>query len=452
LLECGRMRVRTWPLLTLGFGALLLLIGFSAVALDDRMGQVFAEVEAIQKAERASRQALEDLRSDIYLTSILVRDYLLDPSPEAAAEERKELQELRAEMEKNLAALEQAVDSDSSRESAGLREAVLRYLDSIEPVFEWTPEERAVRGPLFRKRSVVPYREVALAAAERVGAVSDRQTAERQQQVLRANAELGTTLKRNAAVALVLGGVVAIASILRTRFLEAAAAKHLLQLEQHAHELRTLSQKLTRAQEDERRNLARELHDQVGQMLTALSMELGNVEELRHAPGDGFTHHLSEAKKLNHDTLRTVRNISSGLRPSVLDELGLGPGLQWQAREFTRRSGVPVELQLDGEIGSLPEEHRTCIYRVVQEALTNCARHASAHSIRVTLHGGADKLSLTVEDDGRGFDVRQARGRGLGLLNIEERVQQLNGRVQFVSTPGRGTLLRCELPIAKGEA
>ena len=423
------------------------MIGLSAAALHDRMAAVFADVEAIQQAEQASREPLEGLRSAIYLTSILVRDYLLDPSPEAAAEERQKLQDLRAQMEKDLAALEHAVQNESLKESAGLREAALKYLDSIEPVFEWTPEERAARGPSFRRRSVVPYRDVALAAAERVGEVSARQTLERQQQVLNTNAPLAATLKRYAGIALLLGCVVAVASILRTRFLEAAAARHLAQIEQHAGELRTLSQKLTQAQEDERRSLARELHDQVGQMLTALSMELGNVDELRHTPGDGFARHLNEARKLNQETLRTVRNISSGLRPSVLDELGLGPALQWQAREFTRRSGVPVDLQLDGEISTLPEEHRTCVYRVVQEALTNSARHAGAQNIRVTLHGGADTLSLTVEDDGRGFDVRQARGRGLGLLNIEERVQKLNGRVQFQSGRERGTLVRCELPI-----
>ncbi len=107
-----------------------------------------------------------------------------------------------------------------------------------------------------------------------------------------------------------------------------------------------------------------------------------------------------------------------------------------------------MELQLDGEL-DLPDEHRTCIYRVVQEALTNAARHAGAKSIRVTLHGGSDTLSLAVEDDGSGFDVQRVRGRGLGLLNIEERVRELGGRVQFLSAPSRGTLLRCEIPLPK---
>jgi len=443
------MRVRTWPLLSLGFGALLLLIGVSAVALHDRMTEVFAGVEAIQKAERASRQPLEGLRSEIYLTSILVRDYLLDPSPEAAAEERQRLQALRAEMEKDLAALEQALPSESLKERAGLRSAVLNYLDSIEPVFDWTPEERALHGPSFRRRSVVPYRDVALAAAQRVGDVSDREALERQQQVLTTNEALVASLKRNAAIALLLGAAVALASILRTRFLEAAAASHLAQIEQHAAELRTLSQKLSKAQEEERRRLSRELHDQVGQMLTALSMELGNLEEQPQPPGSEFARHLNDAKKLNQETLRAVRHISSGLRPSVLDELGLAPALQWQAREFTRRSGVPVDLQLDGELAGLPDDYRTCIYRVVQEALTNSARHAGAGSIRVTVHGGADRLTVTVEDDGRGFDVDEARGRGLGLLNMEERVQELGGRVQFLSGRSRGTLVRCEIPLAK---
>jgi signal transduction histidine kinase len=254
---------------------------------------------------------------------------------------------------------------------------------------------------------------------------------------------------RIAGLALGLGTVVALFSITRTRSLETAAAIHMAEIERNAGELRQLSQKLSKAQEDERRNLSRELHDQVGQTLTALSMELGNVEELRHVPGEAFAQRLSEAKKLNQETLRAVRNISSALRPSVLDELGLAPALQWQGREFTRRSGVPVDLQVDGELTDLPDAHRTCIYRVVQEALTNAARHAGAKSIRMTLHGGPGVLSLTIEDDGSGFDVQRARGRGSGLLNIQERVRELGGRVEFLSAPSRGTLVRCDIPVPK---
>ncbi|MEO8132165.1 MAG: ATP-binding protein [Bryobacteraceae bacterium] len=443
------MRMRTWPFLLIGFGALLLLIALSAVALHSRMGQVYREVSIIQQGERDNRRLLNQLRSELYQTAILVRDYLLEPSPEAAANERQSLEELRTAIQKDVASLETAVQTENLETSAGLHEAILKYWRSMEPIFQWTPSEKGLQGRAFLRRSVVPYRDAVLAAAEKVGEVSARQTLTRQEQILQTQEDLKSALRQIAGFALVLGAVVAFFSIVRTRSLEAAAATHLAEIERNAGELRNLSHKLGKAQEDERRSLSRELHDQVGQMLTALSMELGNIEELLPSRDEQIITHVEEAKKLNQETLRAVRNISSGLRPSVLDELGLVPALRWQAREFSRRSGVPVDLQLDGEIVDLPEEYRTCIYRVVQESLTNSARHAQARLIRVTLHGGMDMLCLTVEDDGKGFDVQQARGRGLGLLNIEERVRELGGRVQFDSRPSRGTQLRCEIPIPK---
>jgi len=213
-----------------------------------------------------------------------------------------------------------------------------------------------------------------------------------------------------------------------------------------------LSLKLSKAQEDERKSISRELHDQVGQMLTALRMELGNIEQFRAASEDLFLRHTSEAKKLAEDTLRTIRDMSMALRPSMLDELGLGPALKWQAREFTRRSGVPVEIQIDGSLDKLPDSHRTCVYRVVQEALTNCARHASASQIRINVRGGPAAVSLIVEDNGVGFDVAGRRLGGLGLLGAEERARELGGRIEVRSQPSRGTLLRCEIPVSSEAA
>ncbi len=443
------MKMRTWPFLLIGFGALLLLIALSAGALHNRMGKVYDEVATIQQNERESRRILNQLRSELYQTAILVRDYLLEPSAEAAASERQDLAKLRASIQLDVTTLEQAVRSDDLDANAGLRQAILNYWASMDPIFEWTPAEKSMQGRAFLRRSVVPHRDAVLAAAERVGQLSARRTLGRQEQILQTQEDLKASLRQIVGFSLLLGFLVALFSVLRTRALEAQAATHLAQIEQSADELRKLSQKLTKAQEEERRSLSRELHDQVGQMLTALSMELGNLEELGPAGSGDFGRHLVEAKKLNQDTLRTVRNISSGLRPSVLDELGLAPALRWQAREFERRSGVNVELELDGELDHIPEEHRTCIYRIVQEGLTNSARHARAKVIRVSVHGGADALALTVEDDGAGFDVKKARGQGLGLLNIEERARDLGGRVQFLSSPSKGTLIRCELPLSK---
>jgi signal transduction histidine kinase len=139
-----------------------------------------------------------------------------------------------------------------------------------------------------------------------------------------------------------------------------------------------------------------------------------------------------------------------GLRPSMLDDIGLGPALQWQAREFSRRSGISAVVQLDGALGGLPDDHRTCIYRVVQEALTNCVRHAGAKGIRVSVHGGSDLVNVTIQDDGIGFDPEHPVAEGLGLVGIRERVRQLGGTVAITSQAQKGTIVTVELPLPRG--
>jgi signal transduction histidine kinase len=139
-----------------------------------------------------------------------------------------------------------------------------------------------------------------------------------------------------------------------------------------------------------------------------------------------------------------------GLRPSMLDDIGLGPALQWQAREFSRRSGVPAVVQLDGVLAGLPDEHRTCVYRIVQEALTNCVRHAEAKGIRVSVHGGSDMVNVTIQDDGVGFNPDHALREGLGLVGIGERVRQLGGTLAITSQAKKGTILKVELPLHSG--
>lgn len=442
--------MRSWPFLLIGFGALLVLIGLTSAALHNRMEQVRADVQALQQANEESSRVLEELRSQIYLFAVLLRDYLLERSPEAVAQQRKVLDELRDSTQDHLRALHGQGLLKDRQEVQGLQIAVEEYWRAAEPVFEWTAAQKAAEGPAFLRRRVVPQRQVAFQLASEIEKVSLSQARLRQQEVLRTQEDLKGYLRRVATMALMLGAVVAVVSVARTRSLEASAARHLRLIERGAEDLRRLSLKLSKAQEDERKSISRELHDQVGQMLTALRIELVNLEESRQDAGGGFAQHMADARKLAEDTLRTIRDISMGLRPSVLDELGLGPALKWQAREFTRRSGVAVDVQIDGTLDKLADTHRTCVYRVVQEALTNCARHARASQIRITVHGGATAIALTVEDNGVGFDVPSLGSRGLGLLGAEERVRELGGRMEIISQPSRGTLLRCEIPASLG--
>jgi signal transduction histidine kinase len=152
--------------------------------------------------------------------------------------------------------------------------------------------------------------------------------------------------------------------------------------------------------------------------------------------------------------MQSVRALAMGLRPSMLDDLGLEPALRWQAQEFSRRSGVPVSLETDGELEDLPDSVRTCIYRVVQESLTNCARHAEAKDVRITVHGSRDRIYLTIQDDGKGFDIHNPGNRGMGLVGMEERIRKLGGTLiissQNMNIP-KGTILEIELP-SSGEA
>jgi signal transduction histidine kinase len=136
------------------------------------------------------------------------------------------------------------------------------------------------------------------------------------------------------------------------------------------------------------------------------------------------------------------------LRPSMLDDLGLIPALEWQAREVSRRSGIKVKVTAENVPDSLPDELRTCIYRVVQETLHNVSRHSGAKNALVSVQYMGDSLVLTVKDDGSGYDSEKTTG--LGLLGMEERVKQLGGRLEIQSQPGQGTLLRATLPITAG--
>jgi len=180
-------------------------------------------------------------------------------------------------------------------------------------------------------------------------------------------------------------------------------------------------------------------------------MELGNLDSAAGPSLQGaFRKHLDGAKRFTAETLRMVRDLAMGLRPSMLDDIGLGPALEWQGRQFSRRADVPVTVQVDGRLDDLPEEHRTCIFRVVQEALTNCARHSKARNIRVSVYGQPDRVRATIQDDGVGFDPEKPFGVGIGLLGLRERVRELSGSVSIESQARKGTILSVELPVQKG--
>lgn len=211
-------------------------------------------------------------------------------------------------------------------------------------------------------------------------------------------------------------------------------------------ELEALSLRLLQIQEDERRAIARELHDQVGQMLTGLKFQL---EAATAQASPASKEKLSEATHTASDLMRHVRELTQLYRPRVLDDLGLQPALEWHAKQFQRQTNIAISLDLALPGDRLPSELETVIFRITQEALTNVARHSEAKAAAISITHDAEKLHVEISDRGRGFELAPvlARRDAIGLAGIRERVHLAGGRLEIVSQPGQGTRLNAAFPL-----
>jgi len=442
------MRFRTWPVAALGLGGLLLLVVVSVLAASNRAQEIYTQLDQLNTHQRDVETKLRRLRSDVHLSGIFIRDYLLDPEKEHAPIYRESLAEFRQNNVATVADL-RAISSgrqENDERISSLQAKLDEYWQAFDPLFDWTLVEKISQSASFLRREVLPRREAVLAIASEIEELNNANHAIQRAEVTRRHAEFRSELYRLLWGSLALGLVVALTAVIRLRVLERRSENERAVAEEAEHLMRQLSQQLVATQEEERKNLSRELHDHVGQMLTALRMELGRIDRLRSSSDSRVAGAVAECRQLVDDMVRTVRDLALGLRPSMLDDFGLQPALEWHVRDFGRRFGVPVELSVDGDFDLLPEQHRTCVYRSVQEALTNCVRHARASRIAVSVSRLADSLTVSVTDDGVGFDPAQRAG-GLGLRGIEERVRELHGVMTIRSAAGVGTTLTMKVPL-----
>lgn len=290
-----------------------------------------------------------------------------------------------------------------------------------------------------------------LGLADQIQGVNEHQMDAGNQRVAALFSEFRTRLSVTLVVTLALGAILAVFASRRILDLEGQAASRYSEVTEARGQLKSLSARLVETQEEERRLLSRELHDEVGQSLSAILVGLSNLAAAMRANTLAqMEDEITGLRRIVEGTVKLVRNITLLLRPSMLDDLGLIPALEWQAREVSRQTGLRVDVAASGFSDDLPEEFKTCIYRVVQEALHNVTRHAGADSVRVVAQREGLRLLLSIQDDGHGFDVR--RSRGLGLLGMEERIAHLGGTLQLVSEKGRGTLISVVLPLVPNVA
>lgn len=433
--------------LTAGFGSLLLIMALTGGDALLVLRQVRREDDGIRRQFLFRNHTLNEVRSDLYLSGTWVRDYLLEPEPARADAFRSSLEDVRKRMQSALDAYGREVTVAERPQYAALTTELSGYWDILGPIMTWNTEERRARGYAFLRDDVFPRRAAMLDIAGRIADLNEQQMNAGNERVVALLVQFQTRLGLTLLAALALGLGMAIFSTRHILRIEANSQLRYEETAEARRQLTNLSAKLVQAQEAERRALSIELHDEVGQALSAVLVELKNLSiRLDTQSPAASRNNVESIRGLVEGTVRVVRNMALLLRPSMLDDLGLIPALRWQAREMSKRTSMDVSVAAELTADDLPDRFKTCLYRVVQEALHNCERHSRATTVRIRVHQLEHWLILRIQDDGQGFNANQIKG--LGLLGIEERAARLGGSCEVDSEIGGGTILTVRLPLA----
>jgi signal transduction histidine kinase len=436
--------------LLLGFGLTFGLWLFAGYQFTRRMAEVEQEAAALNARYTHAQDLLSTVRAQVLLASVYVRDALLDPNPASAADDRRRLDDTYSAVDRALQQYVPVFDSPGERDHL---ERLRQEIDDFRAtMLEVLPNE-GYGGPaearLVLQRRIVPRREVVIRVSEEVQALNRAAFVQQQSAIAEIHRTSQRRIWQELGLALAASlGIALLATVYASR-LENQLQDQRARDAQNTHDLQRLSAKLITAQEEERRSIARELHDEVGQVLTAIKVELVVAKHAIESAG-ASAQALEDVRSLTDGALHTVRDLSHFLHPAILDDLGLPAAIDWCLRAFGKRHGILVDLLHEGMSERLAPEIEAAAFRIVQEALTNIARHAEARACRVYLQRLTNTVLITIEDDGAGFDVAATRRAdvrsGLGLLGIRERVSQLRGTLRLESAAGKGTRLTVELP------
>ena len=443
-----RLLLSTRFALWAGFGGLLAIMALAGIYGIRALEKIRRTDNEIRRQFLLKNHTLNDIRSQLHLSGTYVRDYLLEPEPSLAVTYRANLEEVRRQMESALESFRGQLEPDQAPYYTELSAELSQYWRILGPIFNWDARQRQREGYTFLRDQVFPRRAAVLAMAGRIENINEQQLKAGNQRVDYLLSEFQSRLAITLLATLLLGSGMAAFSTWKILRLEARAHAQYQEVVEARRQLEGLSARLVQAQENERRAVSRELHDEVGQALSAVLVELRNLGEASAIQTDAQSRgHVETVKNLVENSVRVVRNMALLLRPSMLDDLGLLPALRWQAREVSKQTSMEVSVAAELESDDLPDDYKTCIYRVVQEALHNCSRHAHATRVHIRVQQEPGRLALSIQDDGQGFDVRQTKG--LGLLGIEERAARLGGKCEIHSAPGSGTIVAVELPFHK---
>jgi signal transduction histidine kinase len=441
-----RLSIRA--VLLAGFGLMLGLWLFAGYQVTLRVRQAQRDSASVGVRYQQAQEMLAFVRAQVLEASVLLRDSLLDPDVTAQAEHRKSIEAAYATIDSRLKQYVPFLDSAAERERVDrLRSEIREFRLASDEVLA-TDSSRWPADARMLLRRFMPKRESAIRVSDEVQALNRAAFIEQQRDLSGMQAEtqrqVWTVFGVALAISLAIGWMVARhAASLERRLTEQTHRE-----ERIASDLHRLSARLVHAREEEQRRIARELHDEVGQALSAVKVQLA-VAERRIERLGAASALLADAQSSTDSALHSVRDLSHLLHPSALDDLGLVAALESLVADFRRRHQVAIEFVHQGPEIRLHAETERAIYRIVQEALTNVARHAEATGGTVRLVVEPASVHVLIEDNGIGFDVadveRPGKRRGLGLLSIRERVTGLRGHVHVESASG-GSRIEVELP------
>jgi signal transduction histidine kinase len=432
---------------------LVIFVSFSVLlALMISAGvEALSVVRELNAREVAVRRAMLQRTLSVALIQVSVSRYSdgFERYLRGAEQERARLTRLAEETEVAVRSHPPA----EGKEERALVQSLTRLLGeqrlTLQSVIVWGPAECRIRAPRMLASEVLPRRERLNETVNEIAVSVGRQLGQADNQMQAGYENLHDRLNSLLLLTLAAGLVLSLSSGYYILRLQRKADSRYRELALSRGELRSLSARLVDAQETERRAIARELHDEVGQSLGAMLVDLGRLSARIPATDVQAREELGQLRRVAETASQKVRNIALLLRPSMLDDLGLAAALEWQAREVSRRGEMEVDVSSEGVPGDLPDEVNTTIYRIVQEALNNAARHSSARNAHVTVTRDGLTITVTVRDDGRGFDP--GKTRGMGILGMQERAERLGGTLRIDSRPGAGTVLTAELPLQSGE-
>ena len=436
--DWGR-RIGPRAALVLGFTVLLAIMAVLALDSLRALREIEATSAQIRQEDLARERALGKIRATLYESGDLLYEYVLgDARPETRESYRVQLNVMREHVNEALGSSLRGAPPNLKDHLEKLATELDNYWAAAQQTISDEPQNQT---QLHREALV--QRTAVLAIAAEVSSINELELQSAELDISKAYARSRHRLQDFSSLAMGIGLLLAASTILYVSHLERHAQEKYRESIRYGRELKDLSRRLVDAQEKERQAISRDLHDHVGQSLAALLMDLQSlVDSTSASVPERAT--LKKIKALAEECAKEVRNMALLLRPSMLDDLGLVAALEWQGREVSRRTGLIVDVIADDFADNLPEEQKICIYRVVQEALHNSAKHANARHVRVSVRKVGSQVILSIEDDGIGFDP--ARRRGMGILGMHERATRLEGALVIDSSSGHGTCLRLELP------